>query len=71
MTLLKALVVTAGGLLLCAAALSAYQRAFREYPGMEYEDFSLPPDYEVQTDFVFARLMYSEGNARGGFGFRR
>jgi hypothetical protein len=55
--------------LLCATALHAFQRAFRQYPGSEYEEFSLPPDYQVPTDFVFARLMYPEG--RGGFGFRR
>ena len=69
MTLRKALAI-ALSLVLCTVALRAYQREFREYPGMEYEEFSLPPDYQVKTDFVFARLMYPEGGARG-FGFRR
>jgi hypothetical protein len=70
MNLRKALAVALVALL-CAAALDAYQRAFREYPGTEYEDFSLPPDYQAGADFVFARLMYPEGRGRAGFGFRR
>lgn len=72
MNLRSALAIVPGGLLCCllwAPALHAFQRAFREYPGTEYEDFSLPPDYQVPADFVFARLMYPEG--RGGFDFRR
>ena len=44
----------------------AFQRPFREYPGMEYSDFKLPPDYQEKAEFVFGRLMYPEG--RGGFG---
>jgi hypothetical protein len=31
---------------------------FREYPGMEYENFPLPPDYNVPSEWVFARYMY-------------
>jgi len=36
----------------------AFQLPFREYPGVEYNDFALPPDYQEQTEWVFARLMY-------------
>jgi hypothetical protein len=32
--------------------------AFREYPGWEYEDFPIPPDYNVPAEWVFARFMY-------------
>lgn len=39
-------------------ALCAFQMPFREYPGMEYSDFPLPPDYQQPTEFVLARLMY-------------
>src|ERR1017187_5346109 len=39
-------------------ALCAFQMPFREYPGMEYSDFPLPPDYQEKTEFVLARLMY-------------
>ena len=49
--------------LLCAGiafigVLYAFQRPFREYPGIEYNDFPLPPDYQERTEWVFARLMY-------------
>jgi len=44
------------------AGLWAFQLPFREYPGQEYSDFPLPPDYHEKTEFVFARLMYPQGN---------
>lgn len=31
---------------------------FREYPGIEYNDFPLPSDYAEKTEWAFARLMY-------------
>jgi hypothetical protein len=59
--------------LVCAGALWAFERPFREYPGMEYNDFPLPPDYQEKTEFVFARLMHPDymGGGLGGFGFGR
>ena len=36
----------------------AFQKPFREYPGWEYDDFPLPPDYKEPGEWVFARLMY-------------
>jgi hypothetical protein len=54
------------GLLLLSTALAWQQRPFREYPGVEYEDFPLPPDFREQTEWVFARLMYPAVNV-GGF----
>lgn len=53
----------------CGGALLAFQRPFREYPGQEYNDFPVPPDFAEKTEFVFARMMYPDGY--GGFGFRR
>src|SRR5579871_3842615 len=53
-----------------AAAIGSTPRPFREYPGMEYNDFPKPADYGEKTEWAFARLMYPDGNARG-FGFRR
>ena len=41
-----------------AALLCAFQQPFREYPGVEYENFPLPPDYRVPGEWAFARLMY-------------
>jgi hypothetical protein len=43
-------------------ALYAFQKPFREYPGQEYSDFPLPDDYQEKTEFVFARMMYPQGN---------
>src|SRR5215472_11054713 len=34
------------------------QRPFKEYPGTEYEDFALPPDYKEKTEWTRARLRY-------------
>jgi len=48
-------------------------RPFREYPGREYENFPLPPDYQEKTEWQFARLMYppAQGGFGGGRGFGR
>jgi hypothetical protein len=63
----------------CAAligSLLAFQRPFREFPGVEYRvgDIPLPPDYQEKTEWAFARLMYppAPGGRYGGFrGFGR
>jgi len=41
-----------------AASSFAFQLPFREYPGVEYNDFPLPADHQEKTEWVFARLMY-------------
>jgi hypothetical protein len=39
--------------------LYAFQKPFRVYPSMEaYDNIPLPPDYQEQTEWVQARLMY-------------
>jgi hypothetical protein len=38
---------------------------FREYPSVEYGRFPLPPDYERQAEFTFARLMFPGGPLDG------
>ena len=57
----------------CLAAGIAFllqaQRPFREYPGWEYSDFPLPPDWQVNGEWAFARLMYPP--IGGGYGYRR
>jgi hypothetical protein len=50
----------------CSCAIWAFQKPFREYPAQEYNNFPVPRDYQEQTGFVFARLMYPD--APGGFG---
>ena len=63
----------AAGTLLVLTSLVA-QRSFREYPGREYENFPLPPDYRDKAEWTFARLMYppamygGRGYGRGRFG---
>jgi hypothetical protein len=49
--------ILAGLALVAFGALFAYQRPFREFPGVEYENFQRPADWNDKTEFVFARLM--------------
>ena len=66
------------GALTAWAAVTEVHLPFREYPGIEYNDFPLPPDYREQTEFAFARLMYPpaptarfdrSGSRNGGSGW--
>jgi len=51
-------------------ALNAFQKPFREYPGIEYSNFPIPPDYQEKTEWAFARLMYPPvGRYYGGVEF--
>jgi hypothetical protein len=59
------------GALGIAGAVWAFQRPFREYPGNEYNNFPIPPDYNEKTEWVYARLMYPPMpgvHGRGGYG---
>ena len=52
-------------------SLLAFQKPFREYPGVEYQigSIPLPPDYQEKTEWTFARLMYPQiPGRRNGFG---
>jgi len=44
-----------------AGALFAFQRPFRQFPGVEYSNFELTPDWQEKTEFTFARLMFPGG----------
>ncbi len=57
---LRALAVLPLALLLIAATKPdpTLPRPFRQYPGVEYYNFPLPPDYDRPAEWVFARLMY-------------
>jgi len=61
----RAVWIAAGGVALLATALA--QRPFREYPGNEYGDFPLPPDWQQKSEWVFARLMYPPAYGMGRF----
>src|SRR5260370_27490595 len=63
----KALRRTACGVL-CLSALYAFQRPFRQFPGVEYFTFDLTPDYQEKTEFAFARLMFPPGPLNGYYG---
>jgi len=56
--------------LACAVALIgslfAFQRPFKEYPGVEYDGMVLPPDWSEKTEFAFARMMFP-GGANDGY----
>jgi hypothetical protein len=56
----------AGGLLALIGGLHAFQRPFREYPAMEYNDFPVPSDYQDRSEWTFARLMYPDYYGRSG-----
>ena len=47
--------------LACLSAGYAFQRPFREMPGVEYRSFERPPDWQEQTEWAFARLMFPPG----------
>lgn len=47
--------------LLCLGTLYAFQRPFHQYPGVEYYDVPLPPDWQEKAEWAFARLMYPPG----------
>ncbi len=53
--------------LCCLGILYAFQRPFRELPGIEYRlgQIPLPPDFQEKTEFAFARLMFPPGPLNG------
>ena len=48
---------------LCIGTLYAFQRPFREYPGVEYQlsEIPLPSDWQDKTEWAFVRLMFPPG----------
>ena len=66
------------GAFACLAVGYAFQQhqpqPWREYPGVEYNDFPIPPDYQEKTEWAFARLMYPPAvgvHGRGRYGWGR
>jgi Domain of unknown function (DUF4159) len=51
-------------------AVFAFQRPFRELPGIEYSlgEIPLPADYQEKTEWAFARLMFPPGPLNGYYG---
>ena len=46
------------GCAMFVGSLCAWQREFREYPAIEYNNFPLPENARRPSEWVFARLMY-------------
>jgi hypothetical protein len=47
------------------STLYAFQRPFRQFPGVEYEEFELTPDWQQPGEWTFARLMFPPGENDG------
>jgi hypothetical protein len=50
-------------------SLFAFQRPFRQFPGVEYSmgSIPLPADYQEKTEWAFARLMFPGGGYDDGY----
>ncbi len=50
-------------------SLYAFERPFREFPGVEYSigEIPLPADYQEKTEWAFARLMFPGGGLDDGY----
>jgi Domain of unknown function (DUF4159) len=64
MTVRKAFERGAVGLAITCAAF-AFQRPFHQFPGVEYFSFEVPPDWNQNAEFAFARLMFPPGPLDG------
>jgi Domain of unknown function (DUF4159) len=56
----RALAAAAALCLVGIALAASPPKPFREYPGVEYYEFELPPDFRVPAEWTFARLMYPQ-----------
>jgi uncharacterized protein DUF4159 len=63
--ILRRAICWAGCGLVLLGVVYGFQRPFREYPAVEYNDFPLPPDYQEKSEWVFARLMFPGGPLDG------
>ncbi len=46
-------------------AVYGFQKPWREYPAVEYNNFPLPEDYNKPAEWVFARVMFPPGPLDG------
>ncbi|MDP9169155.1 MAG: DUF4159 domain-containing protein, partial [Acidobacteriota bacterium] len=51
----------------CIGSLFAFQKPFRQYPGVEYSSFETPADYKEPGEFSFARMMFPGGGLNDGY----
>jgi len=62
---LRGIVNAVGGALIFLGVVYGFQKPWREYPAVEYNNFPLPADYQVPAEWTFARLMFPGGPLDG------
>lgn len=62
---LRGILAALGCVLLFFGTLYAFEKPWRTYPAVEYNDFPTPPDYKVPAEWTFARIMYPPGPLDG------
>jgi uncharacterized protein DUF4159 len=62
---LRGILCAFGCALIFLGVLYGFQKPWREYPAVEYNNFPLPEDYKVPAEWVFARLMFPGGPLDG------
>ena len=62
---LRGILSAFGCALIFLGVLYGFQKPWREYPAVEYNNFPLPEDYKVPAEWVFARLMFPGGPLDG------
>ena len=54
-----------GCALIFLGVVYGFQKPWREYPAVEYNNFPLPKDYQAPAEWTFARLMFPGGPLDG------
>jgi Domain of unknown function (DUF4159) len=62
---LRGILSAVGCALIFLGVVYGFQKPWREYPGVEYNNFPLPEDYKVPAEWVFARVMFPPGPLDG------
>ncbi|MEQ1947890.1 MAG: DUF4159 domain-containing protein [Bryobacteraceae bacterium] len=62
---LRGFLTATGCTLLFLGGLEGFQKPWKEYPAVEYNNFPAPPDYNKPAEWVFARLMFPGGPLDG------
>lgn len=62
---LRGILTVSGCALLFLGVLQGFQKPWKEYPAVEYNNFPTPPDFNKPAEWVFARLMFPGGPLDG------
>ena len=58
---LRGILSAVGCAVMFLGVVYGFQKPWREYPATEYNNFPLPPDYQLPAEWIFARLMFPGG----------